>query len=607
LSPFAKGDGSRVKAGIGFTGHYGDKESSLYYARARFYNPDTGRFITSDPIQDPSKRYSPAGLNRYVYGLNNPLKYWDPDGENPFAIFTTIFGFITGTISGIINFTQTGNAADIFLGMASGTASGFMNGFGIPISISLSTRGFSAGVGFGIGNFNAGVGFHSDWSGQNYGFNVSAGVGTPGSPGVGLSFGMDYRQGGGWNTTIGANISVGFDKTGGTTLNMGTSVSFNEKGISGGGWNIGVSQKSEATAGGNYSVFGGNIGVNFDQSGATMNMGVNLSSVERIDGTHDFMSFNNSYGVNIGSNGSVTPYANSSASRYMEDQGQREMRMMTEAYARTPAPGVTLFEARQMMEQAKQLSRVAFNEYGRLDWILNNPDVSDSVKESVKEYLKDNPNLSKDEIRQYLKQKGVFLPGNIRRLSDSEISKLGLDPRMFKTESNMEAGLYQDTDTGKYILAYKGTQDFENGGLSDWINNFGQGLGFDMPQYKEAKILAIKVKDTLGVDNLIITGQSLGGGLASAAGVVTGARTFTFDASGLNPNTVRGYAMDFSNITAYDIKGELLWYLQGDSRLAPFMPDAVGHRVLVNPVSQPDLFWANLHDPVEIARVLNAK
>jgi RHS repeat-associated protein len=81
LGDRAREPGAELKnEGIGFTGHYKDKESNLYYARARYYNPETGRFITSDPIRYAEKRYSPAGLNRYIYGLNNPTKYWDPDG-----------------------------------------------------------------------------------------------------------------------------------------------------------------------------------------------------------------------------------------------------------------------------------------------------------------------------------------------------------------------------------------------------------------------------------------------------------------------------------------------------------------------------------------------
>ena len=48
-------------------------------SRARFYNPDTGRFISSDP--DPGDIRVPISINnQYVYTGNNPINYVDPSG-----------------------------------------------------------------------------------------------------------------------------------------------------------------------------------------------------------------------------------------------------------------------------------------------------------------------------------------------------------------------------------------------------------------------------------------------------------------------------------------------------------------------------------------------
>ncbi len=55
-----------------YSGEYFDEESGLIYLRNRYYNPETQRFITEDPIKD--------GLNWYAYCGNNPLRYVDLNG-----------------------------------------------------------------------------------------------------------------------------------------------------------------------------------------------------------------------------------------------------------------------------------------------------------------------------------------------------------------------------------------------------------------------------------------------------------------------------------------------------------------------------------------------
>jgi RHS repeat-associated protein len=56
-----------------YTGRENDG-TGLYYYRARYYGPDYGRFITSDPIG------LRGGLNTYSYVHNNPLSRIDPTG-----------------------------------------------------------------------------------------------------------------------------------------------------------------------------------------------------------------------------------------------------------------------------------------------------------------------------------------------------------------------------------------------------------------------------------------------------------------------------------------------------------------------------------------------
>lgn len=66
-----------------FSGQQEDKNldqlTSLYYMRARYYDPTIGRFITKDP--DRGILTNPQTQNPYTYSLNNPVNLSDPSGK----------------------------------------------------------------------------------------------------------------------------------------------------------------------------------------------------------------------------------------------------------------------------------------------------------------------------------------------------------------------------------------------------------------------------------------------------------------------------------------------------------------------------------------------
>ena len=64
---------------IRYRGYYYDGETDLYYLQTRYYDPTTGRFVTTDGIEyaDPETL---NGLNLYAYCGNNPVMNVDPDG-----------------------------------------------------------------------------------------------------------------------------------------------------------------------------------------------------------------------------------------------------------------------------------------------------------------------------------------------------------------------------------------------------------------------------------------------------------------------------------------------------------------------------------------------
>jgi RHS repeat-associated protein len=53
--------------------------NGLFYMRARYYDPDTRRFISRDTVT--GSLGNPQSLNSYGYALNNPVEYNDPTGN----------------------------------------------------------------------------------------------------------------------------------------------------------------------------------------------------------------------------------------------------------------------------------------------------------------------------------------------------------------------------------------------------------------------------------------------------------------------------------------------------------------------------------------------
>jgi RHS repeat-associated protein len=82
LTPIAQ-DAEQMK----FTGHErdlgvaGNAADDLDYMHARLHNPQTGRFLSVDPVLNVKRAMKrPQAWNRYAYVTGNPMKYVDPKG-----------------------------------------------------------------------------------------------------------------------------------------------------------------------------------------------------------------------------------------------------------------------------------------------------------------------------------------------------------------------------------------------------------------------------------------------------------------------------------------------------------------------------------------------
>ncbi|MEM5948949.1 RHS repeat-associated core domain-containing protein [Spirochaetia bacterium 38H-sp] len=102
-----------------FTGNELDEETGLYYYGARYLDPKTSRWISSDPalgeyvpvapVSDEARKhnqslpgmggvYNLVNLQLYHYAGNNPVKYIDPDGRriliaDELALISHVIGF----------------------------------------------------------------------------------------------------------------------------------------------------------------------------------------------------------------------------------------------------------------------------------------------------------------------------------------------------------------------------------------------------------------------------------------------------------------------------------------------------------------------------------
>ena len=70
-----------------FAGKEWDAESHLNYFGTRYFAANLGRFASVDPLSaDLLRAVDPQRWNRYTYGLNNPLRYEDPDGRDVLVV-----------------------------------------------------------------------------------------------------------------------------------------------------------------------------------------------------------------------------------------------------------------------------------------------------------------------------------------------------------------------------------------------------------------------------------------------------------------------------------------------------------------------------------------
>jgi len=113
----------------------------------------------------------------------------------------------------------------------------------------------------------------------------------------------------------------------------------------------------------------------------------------------------------------------------------------------------------------------------------------------------------------------------------------------------------------KTSVVFRGTRPSE---IEDWKANFNQGVDKETGYYEQAVQIGTHLSKTGNVD---VVGHSLGGGLASSASETGNVKGWTFNAAGLNLNTVSRYSGSAASgegkkIDAFRVKGEILTDIQ---------------------------------------------
>ncbi len=94
-----------------YTGREFDSETSLYYYRARYYDPMSGRFLSEDPI-----RLGGGDMNFYAYAYNHPTNFVDPAGTDPLGSSGNqgLAALVSASVSRVESELTKPNCANLF-------------------------------------------------------------------------------------------------------------------------------------------------------------------------------------------------------------------------------------------------------------------------------------------------------------------------------------------------------------------------------------------------------------------------------------------------------------------------------------------------------------
>ena len=158
-----------------YRGYYFDTDTGLYYLNSRYYDPELGRFINADAI-DNIDTDNLNGFNLYMYCADNPVMYIDENGDAWWNPVTWNWKKIGETV---LNILSTVVVATIVIGaMALSAATGGLAGAAIGV------------IGMSIGFGAASGGISAIMNGTSYIGGLFGGAITGATTGISIALGM---------------------------------------------------------------------------------------------------------------------------------------------------------------------------------------------------------------------------------------------------------------------------------------------------------------------------------------------------------------------------------------------------------------------------------
>jgi RHS repeat-associated protein len=156
-----------------FAGREWDGDASLYYNRARWYDANTGRFTSEDPLS-----FAGGDANLYRYAAGDPVNFRDPSGQFP-LLASALISLAVSSTGAYLEHEINGEEGSFGLSVNVGIGSGGITDY----SASVDVNGQSTGV----------TAFRSQPSLASQAFSgMSTSVGAPLSPGQAIPGGYGY-------------------------------------------------------------------------------------------------------------------------------------------------------------------------------------------------------------------------------------------------------------------------------------------------------------------------------------------------------------------------------------------------------------------------------